>query len=105
MSCQNKTATLTSHFTAGDLESPISVTWEQAVTTETSEIVIDRPAPYAAITVPGVLTDAAVGTYVYAWRVGDLVAGENQMAKARLYDGTRRKSTMFFRFTVDEDIS
>ena len=105
MGCVDKIPTLPGRYTAGDLEDPLRVAWGEVLTTETSELVIDRPGGYASVTVPGSLVDASVGAYEYAWRVGDLVAGESQLVKARLYRaGPRRKSTEYFRINVDEDI-
>lgn len=106
MSCGQSIQTLPGRFTAGDLEDPISVQWGEELTTETSELVIDRPDPSASITVAGTLIDADTGTFQYPWSSGDLVAGEGQMVKARLYRaGGRRKSTVYFRIDVDEDVS
>lgn len=104
--CGYDIKTLPGRWTAGDLEDPISVQWNEVLTTETSELIIDRPSPSAAVTVAGTLTDASTGTFQYPWSAGDLVAGEGQLVKARLYrSGSRRKSTVFFRINVDADIS
>jgi len=106
MSCNDEIQTLPGHYTEGDLEDPINVSWGETLTTETSELVIDRPDPSASVTIPGVLIDAATGSYNYPWRAGDLVAGEAQLVKARLYrSGARRKSTEYFRINVQEDIA
>lgn len=96
---------LSKRWTAGDLEDPITVRWNEAITTETSELAINRPDPSANITVAGVLLDAATGFFEYPWSAGQLVAGENQLMKARLITATaRRKSTEYFMMNVDEDI-
>lgn len=93
-------------YTVGDLEPPIQVRWNQVITTETSELVIDRPEGNASITVTGVLVTAATGLFEYPWSVDDLIAGENQPVKARLSTaGGRRKSTSFFKISVEEDIT
>lgn len=106
MPCGEDIKTLPGRFTEGDLEDPINVQWGEALTTETSELIIDRPNPAASVTVSGTLIDATTGTFRYPWSAGDLVAGENQLVKARLYrSGSRRKSTVFFRINVDADIS
>ena len=105
MSCNDSIPTLTTRYTEGDLEDPLVVRWGEALTTETSEIIIDRPDD-TSVVVSGTLTDAANGVFEYAWSSGDLIAGEAQLVKARLYRaGGRRKSTEFFRMNVDEDIS
>lgn len=97
---------VTKRWTVGDLEDPITVRWNEVITTETSELAIDRPEPNASITVTGVLLDAPTGLFEYPWSAGQLVAGENQLVKARLSTaGGRRKSTEFFKINVDEDIS
>ena len=106
MSCADTVLTLPGRYTAGDLEDPIRVTWGEVLTTETSELRIDRPGNYASVTVPGALIDGSVGAYEYAWRAGDLVAGEGQLVKARLYRaGPRRKSTEYFKINVDDDVA
>lgn len=106
MSCADTIPTLPGRYTAGDLEDPIQVTWGEVLTTETSEIAIDRPGSYASVTLAGTLIDASVGQFTYAWAAGSLVPGEGQMVKARLFRaGTRRKSTEYFRINVDEDIA
>lgn len=107
MSCNDKIQTLPGHYTADDLEDPINVAWGEALTVaDTSELVIDRPDPAASVTVAGVLIDEATGAYNYPWSAGDLVAGEAQLVKARLFRaGTRRKSTEYFRINVQEDVT
>jgi hypothetical protein len=105
MSCNEEIPTLEHKFTEGDLEDPIRVRWNQIVTTETSELAIDRPEPNASITVSGNLLDAETGLYEYPWSSGDLVAGEGQNVKARLTAAGRRKSTTFFKIDVEEDIT
>lgn len=106
MSCIGKINTLLTRFTEGDLETPIQVKWNQAITDETSEIAIDRPAPNASVTISGTLLDASLGIFEYPWSAGDLVAGEGQLVKARLIDADgRRMSTEYFKIDVDEDIS
>jgi hypothetical protein len=106
MSCGDEVPILETKFTQGDLEPPIIVRWNEVVTTETSELIIDRPEPDASITVSGALVDASTGTYQYAWNAGDLVAGEGQLVKARLEtSGGRRKSSAYFKINVDEDIT
>lgn len=99
--------TIPEKFTEGDLENLITVRWNVVVTTETSELAIDRPEPAASIIVAGVLLDAATGTFEHPWSAGDLIAGEKQLVKARLSTAppVRRKSTAHFRIDVDEDIS
>ncbi len=93
-------------LTEGDLEDPIEVKWNQVITTETSEIIIDRPAPADSITLAGVLLTASTGLFDYPLSAGDLVAGEGQLVKARLFTaGGRRKSTEYFKINVDEDIT
>ena len=105
MACPENVPTLPGHYTEGDLEDPIRVQWGEALTTETSELVIDRPDPHASVTIDGELVDATNGTFEYPWSVGDLVAGEAQLVKARLYRaGPRRKSTEYFLINVDEDV-
>lgn len=106
MSCDDKIPTVPGRYTEGDLEDPLVVRWNETLTTETSEIIIDRPGGAASVTVTGVLLDADTGTFNYPWSAGDLIAGEGQMCKARLYRaGPRRKSTQAFKINVDEDIA
>lgn len=106
MAAPQKIPTLPNRFTEGDLEDPIQVRWNVAVTTETSEIAIDRPSPAASITIAGNLIDAATGLFEYPWSAGELVAGAGQLVKARLITASgRRKSTEHFKIDVDEDIS
>jgi hypothetical protein len=106
MTCVTDVPTLPTRFTVGDLEPPLIVRWNEVVTTETSEIVIDRPSPSASVTVAGAVVDPATGTYQYAWSAGDLVAGEGQLVKARLTTaGGRRKSTQYFKIDVEGDVA
>jgi hypothetical protein len=106
MSCRDNIQTLPGSYTEGDLEDPIRVSWGELLSTETSELVIDRPDPNASVTISGNLIEASSGTFEYPWSAGDLVAGEAQLVKARLFrPGTRRKSTEYFRINVDEDIT
>ncbi len=101
--------TLPNKFTAGDLEDPITVKWNVPITVESSELVIDRPGSSSTITVVGVLLTASTGLFEYPWAAGDLVAGKDQLVKARLFDAAaqtgRRKSTEYFKIDVDEDLS
>ncbi len=100
----NDAPVLGHNFTAGDLEPPISIDWEQSVVGFTSELVIDRPT--TSVVVTGAIIDGPNGIIEYPWSAGDLVAGENQLVKARLIDGTsRRESTEYFKINVDEDIT
>lgn len=105
MSCPNEVQVVPTVFTEGDLEQPISVSWNEALTTETSELVLEQPDGTVK-TIVGALVQAATGTFQYVWSAGDLVAGEGQLVKARLYrsGGTRRQSTVFFRINVQEDL-
>lgn len=105
MSCDPNIPTISHRFTQGDLEDPIRVQWNQVITTETSEIAIDRPSPYTSIVIAGSLLDSATGLFEYPWSVGDLVEGNGQLVKARLIAGGRRKSTEFFKINVDGDIT
>jgi hypothetical protein len=107
MGCADNIRTLPGTYTAGDTKDPMKVSWGEALTVlDTSEIIVDRPDPHASITVAGVLIDEATGTFSYSWSAGDLVAGEGQLVKARLYrGGTGRKSTDAFRIDVQEDIT
>lgn len=106
MSCSIPIQTVPNRFTEGDLEDPLLVQWNQAITTETSEIVIDRPPPHASIAIAGSMLDAATGLFEYPWSAGDLMAGEGQLVKARLSTaGGRRKSTEYFKIDVDEDVT
>jgi hypothetical protein len=105
MSCIDQIQTLPGRYTAGDLEDPIQVIWNEEVTTETSELIIDRPSG-GSVTLTGTLLDADTGQFEYPWTAGALVAGEGQLCKARLFrSGSRRKSTVYFKINVDEDIS
>jgi hypothetical protein len=104
MSCPD-ISLLPGTFTAGDLEDPIIISWGEPLTgADTSELALEQPDGTVVI-VSGNLIDAATGTYEYPWSTGDLVAGERQLVKARLYRaGTRRKSTEYFKINVDEDL-
>jgi hypothetical protein len=97
---------LEGNFTAGDLEDPIEVNWGEPLTgADTSELALEQPDGTIKI-ISGNLIDAATGTYEYPWSAGDLVEGERQLVKARLYRaGTRRKSTMYFKINVDADLT
>jgi len=106
MSCADQIQTLPGRYTAGDLEDPITITWNEELTTETSQLVIDRPSG-GSVSLSGTLLDATTGQFEYPWTAGALVAGEGQLCKARLWrsGGTRRKSTVYFKINVDEDIT
>ena len=105
MSCNDTITVISSRFTEGDLEDPLVVKWGEELTTETSEIIIERPDG-TSVTIAGSLIDASVGAFEYQWSSGDLQAGERQLVKARLFRaGGRRKSTEYFRINVDEDIA
>ena len=104
--CTTGTPVLPTPFTEGDTESPIRVRWNTPITTQTSELVIQRPDPYSVLTIPGNLIEAASGIYEYPWSPGDLVAGEGQLCKARLITGSGgRQSTESFIINVQEDIA
>ena len=105
MSCGKTVSILPGTYTVGDLENPINVKWNQVLTTETSELIIDRPTG-GSVTLAGSLTDASVGQYEYPWTAGALVEGKGQLCKARLFlSGSRRRSTPYFRIDVDADVT
>lgn len=97
---------LEGNFTAGDLEDPIEIKWGEPLTvSDTSELTLKQPDGTLK-TIPGTLIDEDTGAYEYPWSAGDLVAGERQLVKGRLFrSGTRRKSTMYFKINVDEDLT
>lgn len=97
---------LPGNFTAGDLEDPIEVDWGEPLTVaDTSELALEQPDGTVRI-ISGNLIDEPNGVYEYPWSAGDLVEGQYQLVKARLYRaGTRRKSTMYFKINVDADLS
>lgn len=109
MALPNEIPVVSKRWTVGDLEDPITVKWNQALTVESSSIVIDRPEGSASIEITGNLLDAATGLFEYPWSAGDLVSGDLQLVKARLFTlaalGGRRKSTEFFKINVDGDIT
>lgn len=97
---------LSGSFTAGDLEDPIQVKWNEPLTVaDTSELALEQPDGTVRI-IAGSLLEASTGTYEYPWSAGDLVEGKYQLVKARLFrSGTRRKSTMYFKINVDADLT
>ena len=92
-------------FTVGDLLPEIGGEFPFDITGYTLTLHVERPKPHTVLRKTAIIDDAAKGLFHFAWSVGDLVAGLNQLCEIQYVDPSGKPLSKKFYINVTRQVA